>query len=410
MLIAGNVLKQFQSLVDFVHFRNHGDENPNAVYGRYILRQLDQGAGLVDEHLRVAKQEADAAHAEEGIGFGGRLQIGDRLVAADVEQAHGQRVGVGVGMHILIGGQLLGNGWRAGPVLEEVFGAEETDALGAVGVDVQEIFTAVDVNADRDAFAIGSQGRFMGVRERFGLEALQPGTGQLVLFERLFFGVDEEAAADSVDHGEHAGAQLQDFGAGAADEWDAETAGQYGCVGGGRAGCESDAYDVGLVEVGGIERGQVFCEQDCIVGQRVQLAGGGDSAQAEDEALAYIADVGGAAGEVLVAEILEESDEIAGCLTGGAGCVYAGVDGGADGVGECAVVEDFAVNEKYLCGCGLSDLRQSGQFLIDEETGCQKALPLFLGVVGSVRGSPAGIVGGDRGVFVNVADTDPWCC
>ena len=163
MPIAGNLFKQLQRLADFVHLRNHGDQNSNTVYGRNVLGQFDQRLGLVDEHLRVAEQEADAAHAEEGIGFGGRLQIGNRFVAADVEQAHSQRMVVGIGMHILVGGQLLGDGRRAGTVLKQILGAEETDTLGAVGVDVEEIFTAVDVHAYGDAFPIGRQGGFVGL-------------------------------------------------------------------------------------------------------------------------------------------------------------------------------------------------------------------------------------------------------
>ena len=114
----------------------------------------------------------------------------------------------------------------------------------------------------------------------------------------------------------------------------------------------------------------------------------------------YIADVGGAAGEVLVAEVLEESDQFTRRLLGGAGGVGTGVDGGAHGVGQRAVMEDFAVNEEDLCGCGLPDLCEAGQFLIYEEAGCQKAFPLFFGVADRRRGRLARIVGGDRRIFI----------
>ena len=144
-------------------------------------------------------------------------------------------------------------------------------------------------------------------------------------------------------------------------------------------------------------------------GKGFSLAGRGNSAQAEDEALTYIADVGGAAGEIFVAEALEESDQFTGGLPGSAGGVGTGVDGGANRVGECAVMEDFAVNEKDLRGCCLSDLGQPGQFFIDQKASCQKAFPLFFGVAGRRHGRPAGIVWGDRSVFVYVSDTDPGC-
>ena len=150
-------------------------------------------------------------------------------------------------------------------MLKQIFGAQQTDTISAVGVDVQEIFTAVDVDAYGDAFAIRSQCRLMGVRERLGLKALQPRTGQLILFERLLIRVDEETTTDSIDYTEHAAGQLQDFRPGTADEGDAQTAGQNCGVGGGGAGGQSNAYDVGLIKMGGIEGGQVLGEQDCAV-------------------------------------------------------------------------------------------------------------------------------------------------
>ena len=109
----------------------------------------------------------------------------------------------------------------------------------------------------------------------------------------------------------------------------------------------------------------------------------------------------------MVAEALEEPHQFTGGPPGGAGGVGAGVDGGAHRVGECAVMEDFAVNEKDLRGCRLSDLGQPRQFFIDQKASCQKAFPLFFGVTGRRRGRPAGIVRGDRSVFVYVSDTDP---
>ena len=96
------------------------------------MRQLHERAELVGQHLGMAKEQADAAHAQEGVCLGLLLQIGDRLVAADVEKTHSQRVIVGVGMHVAVGGQLLFDRRGAGAMLEQVFGPQQPDSLGAV--------------------------------------------------------------------------------------------------------------------------------------------------------------------------------------------------------------------------------------------------------------------------------------
>ena len=251
----------------------------------------------------------------------------------------------------------------------------------------------------------------MGVGEGFRLEALQARAGQSILFERLLVRVHEEAAADCIDDSERPVLQLQNLRPGAANQGDTQAAGQDRGVGRRRAGGQGNADDMRLIEMGCIERRQVFGKQDRAGGQSVQLASRRNSSQTGDEALTDIADIGGATGEVLVAEAAEELHQFAGRQLGGAGGVRTGIDGGAHRVGQRTVMKDFAMNEEDFGGRGLPNLPQAGQFLIHKQPGCQKALPLFCGrpKVRGVGGIPLSDLGG-RGITVNIADPDTGCC
>ena len=124
-----------------------------------VETDADDGAQLLFEQLGLFEAEADAAAAEERVGFGVAGEVRDVLVAADVEGPDGEPAaaeGVGDGQ---VAGNLFGLAGRFAPVEEEELGAQQPDAVGAVADRRGDVVGRGDVGGDLDVDAVGRDGR-----------------------------------------------------------------------------------------------------------------------------------------------------------------------------------------------------------------------------------------------------------
>jgi hypothetical protein len=103
--------------------------------------------------------QPQAATAEEWVGLGRRNEVGDWLVAADVERAHGEpAVAEGIGDR-QIGGELFVLIGRLGAIEEEEFGAEQANPVGTMEHRLDGVIARRDVGDDLDRDAVGGDRR-----------------------------------------------------------------------------------------------------------------------------------------------------------------------------------------------------------------------------------------------------------
>ena len=114
----------------FLGRTDHGQHDAHRTEGG----GAQQGAQLHAEDGRVAQQQSDAAQAEEGVVLVLGRQAGDRLVAAAVEHAEGDRPAAGPFDDALVGLELALLVGKAALALKQELGADQTDAV-AMGRD-----------------------------------------------------------------------------------------------------------------------------------------------------------------------------------------------------------------------------------------------------------------------------------
>ena len=88
----------------------------------------------------------------------GHGQVGQELVAAQVQRADDDRQGFERGGRFAVGLVLLLLAGQALAVDEQVFGAEQADAFGAVGLDLLGVAGLLDVGREQDAVAVEGDG------------------------------------------------------------------------------------------------------------------------------------------------------------------------------------------------------------------------------------------------------------
>ena len=123
-----------------------------------VEADADDGAQLLGEQFGLFEAEADAAAAEERVGFGAAGQVWKVLVAADVERPDGEPAaieGVGDGQ---VAGELFVLAGRVAPVEEEELGAQQPDAVGTVADRRADVVGRGDVGGDLDADTVGRDG------------------------------------------------------------------------------------------------------------------------------------------------------------------------------------------------------------------------------------------------------------
>ena len=122
------------------------------------LRRPVERAELRLEEIGTTEQQPRAAHAEEGVGLLRQSEMGDLLVAPDVESAHDERPvaervehgGIDLGLLVLRRAQA--------PLEEQELGAHQADAFGAEIEGKGDLIRRVDVGGDLDPMAVGRDG------------------------------------------------------------------------------------------------------------------------------------------------------------------------------------------------------------------------------------------------------------
>ena len=130
-----------------------------------VCGRPQNGAELLTQQLGAIEAQANAPLAQEGVRFGGHFNVGQWLVAANVERSHDN----GLPLHRLgnrfVNRELLFFGGGFGAVQEEKFGAEQTHPFGSRLHRFFSLGQAAHVGHNFDAVAIlggGGVGRCLG--------------------------------------------------------------------------------------------------------------------------------------------------------------------------------------------------------------------------------------------------------
>ena len=148
-------LDQRIGLVQLVEARDHRIHHLDVALGA----GAQDGAELGAEDVPLLQAEPDGPPAEERVHLGRHLQVGEELVAAQVERADDDRQRLERGGGLAVGLVLLLLAGQALAVDEQVFGAEQAHALRAVGLDLLGIGGLLDVGGEQDAMAVQGDGR-----------------------------------------------------------------------------------------------------------------------------------------------------------------------------------------------------------------------------------------------------------
>ncbi|MCY1352664.1 hypothetical protein D9M69_389750 [compost metagenome] len=161
---------------------------------------MQQRAQLLVEQFRASLGQANAAQAEHRIGLGGQWQVVQLLVAADVDGADDHRLVAHGIEHRLIGVVLFLFVRRGVAVDEEKLGAQQADAVGAIGQRVCRFRAGCHIGGDLDAQAIGGQCGGVRLGLLFGPALLLLLLQLAHVGQALCAGCQFEAAAVGVQH------------------------------------------------------------------------------------------------------------------------------------------------------------------------------------------------------------------
>ena len=127
---AAGLVEQPQGLAQLAGLADHGEHDRQ----RGLGGGLQGGAQLDEQQLGAGERQAQPAHAEERVLLGRLAEVGQRLVGAGVERAQHQAPAAERRRRLRVGGAAA-RPRRARPVAaeEEELGAEEADAVGALG-------------------------------------------------------------------------------------------------------------------------------------------------------------------------------------------------------------------------------------------------------------------------------------
>ena len=260
-------------------------------------------AELRREQGRVLVREPDGTHAEERVRLVRDRNVGQRLVAADVGQAHDDRCVPRRAEHLLVGRGLLLDRRRRSTPREGELGPEEADALGTGGERRLGLGRLGDVRGADDTMPVGrgerarGEGRvLLASPRRVARRTFQAGTGAGV---RVEDGEARVAVDGELVRLRRAGHEIGDPDHGG----DAQRAGQDGRVRGARAALERDAREVRAVELDGDRRRQVFGDRDRAT-LEARRRGSGEMA---GDARRHVTDIGRARREHLVVQGLEHA-------------------------------------------------------------------------------------------------------
>ena len=255
-------VQQVQGFFEFVGAGDHRQQDAQVVQA---FAGLEHGPGLHQKDFRVVEGHADPAPAQERVVFFDR-EVRQRLVAANVQAAHGHRLRMEGRQLLAINRQLLFFTREALVDHERHFGAVQTNAFCATLLRTGHIGQQAGVDPQRHAVAVRGDARQLAQ----GVEAL----GQLAFFFNYVgvllaqhvagVGVDLTVVAvddhlDAVDLGVR---QVNQAHHGR----DAHGTGQNRHVGVTRTQYRNQAHQLAFRHFAKHGRGQLFTDQNGVVG------------------------------------------------------------------------------------------------------------------------------------------------
>ncbi len=298
-------LQQAQGALQLIQGADHGEQDLQVAQ---TLAGTQHGTQLGEKDLRVVQGNADAAPAQEGVVLVHR-EIGQRLVAANVQGAQGHWPGIEGGQDLAVDLYLLL--FTREPVAdhERHFGAVQADAVGTRllgGVDVRQ---QAAVGVHRDDHAVLGGGRFQSqVSQPLGQLPLlvhQP----LEFLAQLSTGLEEDLAPVAVDDHFHAVHAPHRQVGDTHHRGDAHGPGQDGHVGGTRAPGRDQARQALHGDLGQLGGGQILADQNGALGEVLGLALAG--LQVGEDAPPDVAQVRGPLPQVRVVHVIEGAGALA---------------------------------------------------------------------------------------------------
>ena len=336
--LAPGAVDQVQRLFQLLRAGNHRQQDAQVVQ---TLAGLEHGAGLHQEDFRVIEGHANTAPTQERVLFLDR-EVGQRLVAADIQGAHGHRQRV-EGLQLLaIGGQLLLLAGKALVDHERHFGTVQADALGAALLGTCNIGEQAGVDPQRHTVAVeGLAGQRAQSVEPFGELALLLDHLGVLLAQQLA-GVGEDFAVIAIDDQLDAVDLRVRQVDHTHDRGNAHGTGENRHVGVARAGHRDQTDQLAFRHLAEHRRRQLLADQDGVI--RIDQRGLAFFLQVGEQAPTEVAHIGGALAQVCVIHQLETIDVVEHHLAQGALRPLTGTNDLAHLVTQCGVLEHHQVD------------------------------------------------------------------
>ena len=306
------LLDRGQRLVDLVRVREHRHQQLDLA----VVRGAQDGAQLRLEHRRFGQRQADRAQAERRVGLdavGEHLVEVRPLVVAEVEGADGHRPPLHAAHDLAVGLELLVLAGHVAAAEEEELGAEQADALGPRLQRCRNVARHLDVGEQFDVDAVErARARILQALQLAALD-LDLALAQLVLFEHVLVGVDDDDAARAVDDQLFLVADQLAGVVQAEHRRDAQAARENRRVRGEAADVGDEGTETVLLEGHHVSRRQVVRDDDLVLlalSARLQRGATVVTGELLDHALDRLPDVVGAFAQVEVVDLVELADQM----------------------------------------------------------------------------------------------------
>ena len=262
--------------------------------------RTQQRAQLRGEQIGPAHAQAQRAHAQKWIVLVRHVEVGQRLIAANVDRANDHRAAGHGFERAAIGGVLLVFAGRRGAVEKQEFGAEQPDPLGAMLQRQARLIRVADVGPQRQPVAIGQLAGQVAQRLPARAFSVQLGGTARVVGALLGIRLGDQQRRRAVE--DHLGVvvDIKRCRAKANHGGNAQRARQNCGVAGRPAVGRGEACDRAAAQLGRLSRRQVGCDDDRAGGQFASQPV--TAVQRRQNLLADRIDIGGALAQIRVVE------------------------------------------------------------------------------------------------------------
>jgi len=283
-------------LQDFIQPRDHRVHHLDIA----LHAGAEDGPQLGTKDVAFLEAEPDGAPAEKGVHLARDIQVREKLIAAEIEGADGDRVRLEPRGDGVVGLVLLFLRGQRVLVDEKIFGAEKADAIGAVIDDALGVGGLLDVGGEDDAMAVERDGgHALHLAELF-LEGDLAADDLAVFKKGLVGGVDDDDAVIAVQQGVLA--VLEDLAEvlEADDGGDLHGTGHDRGVRGLAADVGGEPEDLDLVKLRGGGGREVVADDDAGLAQGVEIRAMRLTLQIVQHPPGDVAHVGGAFAKIFI--------------------------------------------------------------------------------------------------------------